>query len=53
MMKILHDHGISCDRMLKISVQLGEAIVNEYIMKGVVCSPVLGKGLFTTQQWIT
>ena len=34
--------------VLKISAQLGDAAVSKYVGDGVVCPPVLHKGLFTT-----
>ena len=34
--------------MLEISAQLGDAAVSRYQEEGVVCPPVLRKGLFTT-----
>lgn len=40
--------SISYDRVLEISAQLGDAAVNKYVNDGVVCPPVLRKGLFTT-----
>ena len=48
--EMLHDHGmsISYDRVLAISAQLGYATVSKYMEEGVVCPPVLRKGLFTT-----
>ena len=47
---MLHENGlsISYDRVLEISGKLGEAVVNQYVEEGVVCPPVLKKGLFTT-----
>ena len=50
MLEMLHKHGISisCDRVLEISAQLGDATVSKYVEDGVVCPPVLRKGLFTT-----
>ena len=47
---MLHDHGksISYDMVLEISAQLGDATVCKYVEEGVVCPPVLRKGLFTT-----
>lgn len=50
LVEMLHDHGlsISYDRVLEVSAQLGEATVNKYVEEGVVCPPVLRKGLFTT-----
>lgn len=47
---ILHEHGIciSYDRVLEISAQLGESVINQYFEEGVVCPPVLRKYLFTT-----
>ena len=46
----LNEHGISIsyDRVLEISAQLGDATVSKYVEDGVVCPPVLRKGLFTT-----
>ncbi|KAM3625711.1 uncharacterized protein V6R79_016387 [Siganus canaliculatus] len=40
--------GISYDRVLEISAQLGDATVSKYVEDGVVCLTVLRKGLFTT-----
>ena len=50
LVEMLHDHGmsISYDRVLEISAQFGDATVNKYVEEGVVCPPVLRKGLFTT-----
>eukprot|EP00745_Piridium_sociabile_P026562 TRINITY_DN4240_c0_g2_i9.p1 TRINITY_DN4240_c0_g2~~TRINITY_DN4240_c0_g2_i9.p1 ORF type:complete len:1084 (-),score=281.98 TRINITY_DN4240_c0_g2_i9:490-3741(-) len=50
LVEMLHEHGIgiSYDRVLEISAQLGEATVSKYVDDGVVCPPVLRKGLFTT-----
>ena len=50
LVEMLHEHGlsISYDRVLEISAQLGDATVNKYVEEGVVCPPVLRKGLFTT-----
>ena len=47
---MLHGHGlcISYDRVLEISAQLGDATVSKYVEEGVVCPPVLRKGLFTS-----
>lgn len=47
---MLHQNGlsISYDRVLEISAQLGEAVVAKYVEDGVVCPPILKKGLFTT-----
>ena len=47
---LLHDNGVSIsyDRVLEISSQLGEAVITKYIEEGVVCPPVLRKGIFTT-----
>ncbi|KAK5868004.1 hypothetical protein PBY51_012451 [Eleginops maclovinus] len=47
---MLHEQGlsISYDRVLEISVQLGDATVNRYREDGVVCPQVLRRGLFTT-----
>ena len=49
-MEKLNEHGISIsyDRVLEISAQLGDATVSKYVEDGVVCPPVLRKGLFTT-----
>lgn len=46
---MLYENGlsISYDRVLEISSQLGEAVVNQYVKEGVVCPPVLMKNLFT------
>ena len=38
--------SISYDRVLEISGQLGDATVSKYVEEGVVCPPVLRKGLF-------
>ncbi|KAK1906058.1 Nicotinate phosphoribosyltransferase [Dissostichus eleginoides] len=50
LIELLHGHGISIsyDRVLEISAQLGEATVSKYVEDGVVCPPVLRRGLFTT-----
>ena len=50
MVEMLHDHGmsISYDKALQISAQLGDATVSKHVEEGVVCPPVLRKGLFTT-----
>ncbi|KAK1899550.1 Centromere protein O [Dissostichus eleginoides] len=50
LIELLHGHGISIsyDRVLEISAQLGEATVSKYVEDGVVCPPVLHRGLFTT-----
>ena len=50
LVEMLRDHGmsISYDRVLEISGQLGDATVSKYVEEGVVCPPVLRKGLFTT-----
>ena len=50
LVELLHENGISVsyDRVLEISAQLGEAILTQYTEDGVVCPPVLRKGLFTT-----
>ena len=47
---MLHKKGLRIfyDRVLEISAKLGEAVVNQYVEEGVVCQPVLRKGLFTT-----
>ena len=39
---------ISYHRVLEISTQLGEAVVERFLSEGLVCPPVLKKGLFTT-----
>lgn len=39
---------ISYDRVLEISTQLGEAVVQRYLDEGVVCPPLMRKGIFTT-----
>eukprot|EP00795_Rhopilema_esculentum_P005341 gene5341-513_t len=43
---MLYENGlsISYDRVLEISSQLGEAVVNKYVEKGIVCPPELKKG---------
>lgn len=50
LVEMLNEHGISIsyDRVLEISAQLGDATVSKYVKDGVVCPPVLRKGLFTT-----
>ncbi|KAJ8406047.1 hypothetical protein AAFF_G00309350 [Aldrovandia affinis] len=50
LVEMLNEHGISIsyDRVLEISAQLGDATVSKYVEDGVVCPPVLRKGLFTT-----
>ena len=50
LVEMLHDHdmSISCDRVLVISTQLGDDTVRKYVEEGVVCPPVLRKGLFAT-----
>ena len=47
---LLHENGISVsyDRVLEISAQFGETVITQYTEDGVVCPPVLRKGLFTT-----
>ena len=47
---VLHQYGIciSYDRVLEISSQMGEALVERYLEEGLVCPPVLRKGLLTT-----
>eukprot|EP00058_Branchiostoma_floridae_P021206 XP_002606696.1 hypothetical protein BRAFLDRAFT_72537 [Branchiostoma floridae] len=49
LVNMLHDHGlgISYDRVLEISAQLGDASINRYIEDGVVCPHALRRGLFT------
>ena len=46
----LHENGISIpyDRVLEISGQLGETVVNQYVQDDIVCPPILRKGLFTS-----
>ena len=46
----LHQHGVSVsyDRVLQISQQLGEAVVNRVAVEGLVCPSVLQNGIFTT-----
>ena len=39
---------ISYDRVIEISTQLGEAVVQRYLEEGVVCPPIMHKGIFTT-----
>ena len=50
LVNMLHEHGIgiSYDRVLEISAQLGDATISKYAEDGLVCPPVLRKGLFTT-----
>ena len=50
LVEMMNEHGlsISYDRVLEISAQLGDATVSRYVEEGVVCPPVLRKGLFTT-----
>ena len=43
-----YDICISYDRVLEISTQLGEAVVQRYLDEGVVCLPKMCKGIFTT-----
>ena len=47
---LLFQHGmcISYDRVLEISTQLGDSVVSTYLEEGVVCPPVLQKGISTT-----
>ena len=47
-MCIEHGISISYDMVLEISAQLGDTTVSKYVEDGVVCAPVLRKGLFTT-----
>ena len=49
-METLYDHGIciSYDRLLQISNQLGEKVIEDYVEHGVVCPPILRKGILTT-----
>ena len=39
LVEMLHEHGvsISCDKVLEISAQLGDAGVNKYVDDGVIC----------------
>ena len=39
---------ISYNRVLEISTQMGEAVVQRYLDEGVVCPPIMCKGIFTT-----
>ena len=39
---------ISYDIVLEISTQMGEAVVHRYLDEGVVCPPIMCKGIFTT-----
>ena len=50
LVEMLNEHGISIsyDRVLEISAQLGDATVSKYVEDGMVCAPILRKGLFTT-----
>lgn len=54
LVEMLHEHGVSIsyDRVLEISAQLGDVTVNKYVNDGVVCPPVLRRGLFPQQPWI-
>ena len=47
---ILHQYGIciSYDKVLEISSQMGEALVERYLEEGLICPSVLRKGLLTT-----
>ncbi|CAC5423155.1 unnamed protein product [Mytilus coruscus] len=47
---ILFQYGlcISYHWVLEISTQLGDAVVERFLSEGLVCPPVLKKGLFTT-----
>jgi len=47
---MMYENGlsISYDRVLEITAILGEAVVRQYVEEGVVCSPLLRKGVFTT-----
>ena len=47
---ILHQYGIciSYDRVIQISSQIGEALVDRYLEEGLVCPSVRRKGLLTT-----
>lgn len=47
---MLHENGlsISYDRVLELSVQLGEAVVAQYEVDGVVCPLVMRRYLFAT-----
>ena len=48
---ILHQYSIciSYDEVLEISSQMGEALVERYLEKGLVCPSVLRKGLLTAE----
>lgn len=50
LVEMLSENGlsISYDRVLELSAQLGDAVIDQYIEDGVVCPPVLRKKLFTT-----
>ena len=45
---IQHGVSVSYDRVLQISQQLGEAVVNRVAVEGLVCPSVLQNGIFTT-----
>ena len=47
LVEMLNENGISI-WVLEISEQLEDATVSKYVKDGVVCAPVLRKGLFTT-----
>ena len=40
--------SISCDRVLQLSTDLANAVIQQYENEGVVCPPSLRKGVFTT-----
>ena len=46
----LFQYGICIlyERVLEISTQMGEAVVQRYLDEGVVCPPIMCKGIFTT-----
>ncbi len=46
----LFSHGISIsyNRLLEITAQLVEAVVTKFVNEGIICPPILRKGLFTT-----
>ena len=50
LVQMLYANGLSISygRVLEISAELGDAVISKYIRDGVVCSPELRRGLFTT-----
>ncbi len=54
MVEMLHENNlsISCDRVLEVSAQLGDAAISKYV-GDVLCPRVLRKGIFKTSAWIT